>query len=37
MAWPMKKFKRLKDRKMRANQLLKTLAKTRLSLFVHWQ
>lgn len=37
VAWAMKKFKRLKGRKMRASQLLKTLAKIRPSLFVHWQ
>ncbi|NOG30817.1 group II intron reverse transcriptase/maturase [Halomonas sp. TBZ9] len=37
VAWAMKKFKRLKGRKMRASQLLRTLAKTRPSLFVHWQ
>ncbi|MBK1851293.1 hypothetical protein FE845_08060 [Marinobacter sp. 1-4A] len=37
VAWAMAKFKRLKGRKMRASQLLKSLAKTRPSLFVHWQ
>ncbi|MFC4260043.1 group II intron maturase-specific domain-containing protein [Marinobacter lacisalsi] len=37
VAWAMMKFQRLKGRKMRASELLRTLAKTRPPQFVHWQ
>jgi RNA-directed DNA polymerase len=37
VAWAMKKFKRLKGRKIRASQLLKSLALKSPYLFIHWQ
>ena len=36
VAWAMRKFKRLKDHKVRASQLLQRLAQERRALFVHW-
>jgi group II intron reverse transcriptase/maturase len=37
LAWVMRKFKRLRGRKVRASQFLQRLAKERADLFVHWQ
>lgn len=36
-AWAMRKFKRLRGHKVRANCFLLGLARERPSLFVHWQ
>jgi group II intron reverse transcriptase/maturase len=36
VAWAMRKFKRFKDCKVRASQLLQRLAQERRALFVHW-
>lgn len=37
VAWAMNKFKRLKGHKIRASRFLKSIAKSRPVLFVHWQ
>jgi RNA-directed DNA polymerase len=36
LTWVMRKFKRFRDRKVRANAFLRELAKEQASLFVHW-
>ena len=36
VAWAMRKFKRFKDHKVRASQLLQRLATEHRVLFVHW-
>jgi hypothetical protein len=36
-AWAMKKYRRLKGRKMRAGQFLERIAEKHPHLFVHWQ